>query len=259
MVDLKDILLSPTVVGLALTIVALGLAIWQASAAHHQTVELTRISNALSTQYLGIFPEYFPQLSRLIESAKHEVLIACTLPVHGIFSNPDGWLSMKHALESALAPSHNIKIRCVFSDYLSQQARLIDQYKQAFTDWDSWLSHSDNTGRIRYFLEKFGNGMTIKELKPDIFIKLIMTASIDELKTTLIRAEIFQINYRPPVYMWIADSKEAIFAIPTTTPYFQAQAFWTTDARLISSLIHMHQEYYQQTRCDDLQETKEQI
>lgn len=52
-----------------------------------------------------------------------------------------------------------------------------------------------------------------------------------------------EITYRPPLYMWIIDRREAIFEISSFCPSFFCEAFWTIDLRLINALINMKNEY----------------
>ena len=229
------------IIALFLTVAALALAIWQTLLAHRQTKDLSFISNALSTRYLGTFPEYFPQLNDLIKSAKHELLILSTIPAHGAFSDHEGWLKEKHALEIAL--NHKVRIACIFADALKRQENRNNQFRDAIANWSAWRSDPTNATRLQHIVEKFDDSGSIQELTVERFFNLLEKASIEELKTTYRGAEVTEINSRPPLHMWVADGDKAIFVISTTRRSHIAQAFWTTDARLINALVDMHQEY----------------
>jgi hypothetical protein len=58
-------------------------------------------------------------------------------------------------------------------------------------------------------------------------------------------AEIVEVQYRFPLYLFIVDGKEAIYIVQTIKPNFIAHAFWTSDMRLIGALINMHREYFE--------------
>ena len=229
-------------IGLVLTVVALALAVWQTWAANRQARALLLISNALSTKYLGTFPEYMPYVGNLIERAKRELLIICTMPTHGVFSVHEMWLSMKHAIEMALLPDHKVMVSCVFANAATRRTFLEAQFRVAKADWSTWRSNPANASRLQYFLKKFGRGGDIQELTFDGFLNLFDSAANEEFTTTYKGAEVLEVNYRPPLYMWVVDGKEAIFGISTTTPSYIAEAFWTADARLINALINMHRD-----------------
>ena len=210
--------------------------------ARRQTDELSFISNALSTKYLGSFPEYLTQLNSLVENTKRDLLILSTIPSHGVFSDHEEWFKRKQALEDAL--HRKVKVNCVFANASKREEHRRNQFRDALANWSAWRSNPVNAARLQQIVDRFGDGGSIQELTSDQFLNLLETASIQELERTYKGAAIItQIHFRPPLYMWIADGKEAIFAFWTTRPNHAAQAFWTTDVRLIDALAKIHQEY----------------
>lgn len=122
----------------ALVITALGLSIWQVLAARRQTKDLAVVTESLSTRYLGSFPTYVQELTSLLQRVERELLILSTLHSHGAFSDPDGWLSIKHAIEAALGPTRHVRVSCVFGNAEQRRNLLNDQFKADLTDWPIW-------------------------------------------------------------------------------------------------------------------------
>src|SRR5204863_305524 len=99
---------------------------------HHDAVHKTiTISKALDSRYV-------PELTSLLQRVERELLILSTLHSHGAFSDPDGWLSIKHAIEEALGPARRVRVSCVFGNAEQRRNLLNDQFKGDFTDWPSW-------------------------------------------------------------------------------------------------------------------------
>ena len=65
-----------TVTALALTVIALFISF-------RQTRDLDKIRRSISTQYIGEFPDYIPEITALIERARKEVIIFCDFPTYG--------------------------------------------------------------------------------------------------------------------------------------------------------------------------------
>ena len=50
-------------------------------------------------------------------------------------------------------------------------------------------------------------------------------------------------NISMPIYVWIADDKEAVFVIPTSGPYSQEHGFETKDRDLVNGLRYIWDRY----------------
>ncbi len=229
-----------TEIGLFLTVIALGLAIWQTYAAKDQTNKLRHISDALSTKYLGTFPEYVPRIGELIGKTKRELLVLCTIPTHAVFSAYDDWLSIKHAIEKVQKQDHKVKVSCVFSSAEVRRSFLVDQFHDAKADWKTWKSNYLNSSRLEIFLSTFGKGRGIAESTFETFIDLFESAGNEALASTYKGAELLEVPYRPSLYMWVVDGKEAVFGMSTLAPMYISEAFSTNDPKLIDALIKMH-------------------
>jgi len=239
------------ILGMFLTIVAFGISIWQSKLAigqnqdaERQAERLGQIANALSTKYIGPYPEYVARIPEVLVHANHVIRILCSVPIHGIFNNADSWLKSKQAIEAFLAKDgEDRQVRCIFATRQERDKLQRNQYKSLAKNWDAWKNDPDNRRKIISLVSRVSPKDPNSGDTFDGFLSLLERASVRELATTFDRAVICEIEYSPPMFLWIIDDKEAIFVLKTTYPEFRAEAFWTSDARLVESLIKIHESY----------------
>jgi len=235
--DLND----STVVGLILTIIALLLSCYQTWAGSLHTQKLTTISNALSTRYLGQFPGFFSEVEKVTSNAKDNLLILNSIPLPLVFTDENAWFGLKQSIERSLKLK-NIKVSCVFSDKTNQDLFSRKQHDRAVSDWTAWRSEPHNIQKIKSFFDRCDGAGDVNNLTSDGFFHLFEHAAAEAIRTTYKGAVVYEIPFRPPLYSWVADGKEAVFIISSTSPSFRAEAFWTTDSDLIGALVRMHHE-----------------
>jgi hypothetical protein len=173
----------------ALVITALGLSIWQVLAARRQTKDLAVVTESLSTRYLGSFPTYVQELSSLLQRVERELLILSTLHSHGAFSDHDGWLSIKHAIEGALGPTRHVPVSCVFGNAEQRRNLLNDQFKADFTDWPIWSRNPSVRSKLEVFLNKLNVKTPLDALGPDAFVELNNEIARREMATSDLNPE----------------------------------------------------------------------
>jgi hypothetical protein len=253
MIDLNQI-------AFILTIIAFSLAIWQTrialqeasrqrkeasrqrEEARHQTEKLADISNALSTRYIGDkFSEFLPEIERVINKVNKELLILAVNPIMGDFSAPKECLAVRHSVDNVFESSPDVTVSCIFGNSAVRRKLFEEQFDEARKDWNYWRSKPEIDQKLKNYLKKFD--IDIEELTFERFCDLGESRKVEALKTTYNRAKVIEIDFLSPVYMWIADDKEAVFIFRTTEPTYQAAAFSTSDQRLIIALGHIYQEY----------------
>lgn len=257
-----------TPVGLVATIVALFIALYQGWEARKQTIKLKAItdeskdlgarlidiSQALSTRYLGGFPEYFMPVADLIKKAEKEVVFVCTFPCNGVYSYPQGWIAIRHAVEEFLSPHRDTKIHFVFSTNQVRSDYLRSQFKGADENWEEWSQAEANKRKLDDFVGRLSDidethsSSKTSPLSKDTFFSLLDKAALEDIAffRRLVRngrGSVTEIAHRPPIYAWVADRKEAVFSIPATTRMYEATAFTTIDTRLLSGLQSIFEEY----------------
>jgi hypothetical protein len=257
-----------TPVGLVATIVALMIALYQGWEARKQTIKLKaitdksedlgkrliEISQALSTRYLGGFPEYFMPVADLINKAEKEVIFMCTFPCNGVYSYPQGWIAIKHAVEEFLSPRRDTKIHFVFSSRQVRSDYLRSQFKDADENWEEWSKTEANKHKLDDFVSRLSDldephsASQASALSKEGFFALLDKAALEDIAffRKLVRngrGSVSEISHRPPIYAWLADRTEAVFSIPATTRMYEATAFTTIDTRLLSGLQSIFDEY----------------
>ncbi len=147
---MTDISLILTILGFVFTIIALALSLWQTWAARRQTKELAAISNALSTRYIGNFPECLSYIKNIIGSANQELLILYMIPAIRQFSDPNEWLAIKHSLEKVLMPSRKVNVKCIFGDPSVRRMLHIDQFQNEAKHWNAWRNNPSHMVKLKH-------------------------------------------------------------------------------------------------------------
>ncbi len=129
-------------------------ALYQASKqmkeARLQTEKLQQVSRALSTQYLGEFPNYLLRVAELIKSAESDLKIMCAIPAHGSFTENQRSTEVRHAIELA---SHRMAVEFTFNNEERRRASFQLQYPQAVENWDAYIKDPVNVARVTNFLK----------------------------------------------------------------------------------------------------------
>lgn len=222
------------------TFIALALAVWQLRDARSQARSLTAIHRSLSTRYVGLFPEYLSQIADLIDSAKQSITVFCDFPAYGCFSNPEGWLLCRHAYERKLMSGVNVTLMS-----LSESARRALMTKYYGIEWFTHKNASD--GEFRSKIEAYlamnagcidGNDVTVEQLTA-------MFADEDRraLAATFSRAQVVEISEYVPLYFWIVDNRQAMFAFPGYTDLSLEYGFSTTDQKLLTAFFEVVERY----------------
>ena len=214
-----------------------------------QTKIINSISESLSTRYLGVFPEYLPHVQTLLTRVQDELLVACTIPIQGVFNSPRGWLAVRHELEHLLqSREKKVIVRAIFTDAVRRKAFLEDQFKDAISDWSNWSCEAPNRDKLEELIRKLPGGKTAIDFNGEKLVELIERYADEDIRTAYQGAEIYEIDRRYPFNIWIRDGREGIFAISTTTPSFVNHAFLTSDTRLIQAFVDMHREMQKQSK-----------
>lgn len=235
--------------GLILGILALVLAIWhlreiklQARELKTQANTLEQTQRSLSTRYIGEFPDYIPEIVDLIENARKEVLIFCDFPAYGHFSNHATWLNYRHAIELKSLNQVRLSLMC-----LTEGGRYKlnhEQFSKAEQGWEEWKREQKVRDQIHSLLQSHKCAKTIDEISREEFVNLLEETNKQMLNGALARAETLEVDGYMPLYFWLVDKKEAIFAIPSFSGEHTEYGFSTSDPKLISAFVEMRERYY---------------
>jgi hypothetical protein len=233
-----------TILGLVLTILALAFATYQAVQSRRQSdkleghnASLSLITEALTTRYIGPFPEYMQEIINTLETATKEILIVSTQPSPSYFSNPKVWIQYSQVLQRKSREGVDIKVLCTSED--KRRIRMDLQFKRAVDDWSSWSKQHQST--IEEYLKFRNPNLKFKDLDCDTFIQSLLDtqSSLMENSHELIGAAITEVDQVLPVQIWMADGAQAVFSVQTQSESSLNYGLYTSDPRFVNALREM--------------------
>jgi hypothetical protein len=196
--------------------------------------ELGVIQKAISTKYLGPFPQFLGQIIRVINNSHDKMTISCDFPGYAKFSAPEPAAEYLEALDKALQrnPLITIDVLC-----LEPTARTIHRNKQ-FSP--GWIAIQKNRNDASNYLTR------VKASDPGNPTLESFTTALNEADEAVLRRPSFKaaqprVSDHMPIYFWIGEN-EAVFSIPTFSQSDE-HGFYTSDPLLIVGLLEMHERY----------------
>jgi hypothetical protein len=248
------------VIGIAGTFVALGLAFDQYRKAR-ETIndlnkvaqELTSVKESVLTYYIGVFPDFLDNIVEMLTPRAKELIIFCDYPGYGIFSEREKFDHYIHQIRQQ--DVNEAKIRFTYLHRHRREKLHLEQFG-VISNWEAWKQDSDNERKIKCFLDDtYGEGQTIETITEEDFNELLIGADQKVLDKHFSSAEKIEINLPMPLYFWIRDSEEAIFAIATMSGGVIEVAFHTRDHNLITALKHIFDRYTKEEQWRKEEET----
>jgi len=249
---LNQFFVSPTVsalVGFA-TLIALILAIYESVRSRRQSRKLEEIGQSLSTRVIGTFPDYLDRLARLISSADNSVLAMCAYPQHGAFSCPDGWSKLEGAIREVIR-NDEISVEFIFSSSRVRLENDREQFREAVTDWEEWKSRHEKE-LSRYFQKNQGGVSSSQYPSVSALASeeewFDLQEKCEQYALSVWRGwdgnlDIMEVDALMPVFLWVRDSREAIFVMMSYDQSAVSYAFYTCDGGLVRALIALAQRY----------------
>jgi hypothetical protein len=222
----------------------------QAGEMHRQAEEsrqaFIEMQGSISTRYISHFPFYFKDIVALLDKAQARIDIFCDLPAYGNFSSHQQFLDYKHKLENKLGQRDKqgrrltIEMTCLSKE--GRSALFEKQFGQE-ADWEKKKHSDDFRPLLVDFLEDHQRLSELESLSRDNFSGMLEEEDKLMLSKVLSRAKIFETRAHVPIYFWLIDESEAIFAIPCLSEKELEHGFSTTDSNLIRSFIEMRKGY----------------
>src|SRR5438067_76136 len=201
------------VASLVLAILAMIVALWHVMGIHRAAKRLEDVQRSLSTRYVGQFPEFFPEIVSLLNSAKREITIFCDFPAYCSFSDPHTFLDYQHTLErKAQQEEVRIIFTCLGPDHRVRAVN--DQFFQAGQEWEAWKTNLGIRDRLSHFLSKH-RGPPVDKLTKEQFFETLERLEKRTLEETFANATIRELDTYIPLYFWLVDGMKAVFAIPS--------------------------------------------
>ncbi len=231
-----------TIVGLVCTIIALYLAINQGKSAKQHAIVLENIRDSLSTQYIGSFPGFLPQITTLISQAQSTVSITSSVVTTGVFSDRSAWLKYRNTIENLLHKGCAIEM-IVLSD-IKREIFQTEQFGLDEEGWKAWLLKPEIKKKLEIFLKNHNSHVDIERLTKKEFFKILDIEHKKAIDNPFLNASIMKVNEHIPLSIWIVDGKQAAFAVPSTSGGYTEHGFITSDARLINAFQEIVQRYH---------------
>ncbi len=231
-------------IALIITVIALGLALWQLKSAHVQVLKLDEIQKALSTRYLDEFPAYLPHIIEIISNAKKEVTIVCDVPAFAGFIDSANWLHYRQIIERKIHEGVTIDLICYNGNKRCQIHS--EQFAQARENWNHWIKDPKIFSKLETFLRNSVSEKNIDNLTYQDFEDMIENLHKSAIQYSFSGARIYEVEIDLTNYFWIVDKNKALFAIPTYSKPkhgFLTYGFVTSDPRFISALISLKERY----------------
>jgi hypothetical protein len=235
---------------LGLAVVALLLALIQLGQAHRQTKSLNRqgeallfVTSSLSTRYLGAFPEYLTHVARLVGNTTSELRVLVGNPLPAYFSSPARFLAYAQAIERVSLAGVSVRMICM--DHRRREERLRLQFPTSQAAWDAWLPI--NRSKVEAFLRYRYPDEDVTSLSHIRLLELLSETQRELLHQLFVRRsiDVREVDHLVAVQLWLADNKEAIFSIQTSSRDAMSYGLFTSDPHFVNALTSMFHLYEQ--------------
>ena len=244
-----------TAVSAVATVIALVLAgkqtrmarLAQHEAAAH-TENLSRIEDALTTRYRGEFPGFIQEVAHLIDRAESKLELFYDVPGYGVFSDPPGWLAMRQAIERKTALGVAVSVS-LYSP--NRRREVLEEQMNHRNDKEvEWPNPPDLIPELqRYLVHE--QRIVDRHLSSDSFIEISLGVHEKIFTEVFGHLPVVMVEDLMPLYFWIIDGREAIFAIPAFGEDASEFGFFTSDPRIIKALRNMKKRYRKRAGASD--------
>jgi len=208
---------------------------------------LQKIHEALSTRYLGEFPNFNERITDQISKAKKHLRIVSDTPAYGHFSAHLNWLKYKYELESKIA-NKDVTIELMVLDQKHRLRELKKQLSSYETIWNDWKLQPEIKERIEQFAQK-ESVSSLSDLSYNEFIGALSKFDDKVLCDVFSGADTRREIFVPvPLHFWVCDDLSAVFEFPSYSDGYTAYGFETSDRNIIGSLTSIYDGYKEISR-----------
>jgi hypothetical protein len=205
------------------------------------TTSTKRLEGQLSTRWIGVFPDYLPQIVDLVGSATESVVIFCDFPAYGEFTK---WDTYGKYAEVIREKGPLVSLLCLDED---KRRALAEQQVSTGGGWESWRSaHEVQIGEYLADQEHDDDPKTISRQR---LVSLLCAGDARALRDEFGAAEKWTTSLVMPLYFWIVDNEKAVFGL---APFVQEKAlevgFRTVDGNLIGALNGIFSRYKEESQ-----------
>lgn len=230
-----------SLIGFLVTVVGVGLTIWQFSLAKNQVKDLNEIKTSISTRYLGKFAEFVPDINQIINEAKREIIICCDFPAYSFYTSNSDWRAYRNALDEKIAKGVKVEL----SVPNEAQRKIINIESVAFSEkeWSDWKLQPNHYDAIQSLISSNKVNSTPEDLDKEKFLELIELQDKHMLSHTFGRAKVIELDFVTNILFWIVDERVAVFSFASLSQDVTEHGFITYDKNLMSSLRDIRNRY----------------
>jgi hypothetical protein len=218
-------------------VVAIVLAYAHAYHLRRQVRHLDEIRTWLPTQPIGVFPSYLHNIADLVKRARESIVIMCDYPAYGVFSDPDAYFNYSRELADKLHMRKLVSLTCLDDAWRTTGTRA--EFSKHLPGWNRW--RRKEVRNIRELLHRHNcDEARAATVTIDEIVELLRVDDARMLENTFLTADVKTVSDTLPLYFWLIDGKEAIFAIPSFSDRAIERGFFTHDPDLIAGLLDIH-------------------
>lgn len=216
-------------VSIALGLPALFLA-WQ------HVGDLHRVLHSMSTRYIGQFPEFLPELVKLMEDANRSshIVVMCDLPSYGHFSAADESATFRAIIDERGAQGATVD--AMFLSAARRNGVLAVEFSGVGERWEEWKKDRKFRAKLQQFVERHRLPKTVDELSYAEFQTHLSRVDKNALRRFTEHGDVFELDAPMPIHFWIVGDRNAVFSIPSYTDGSSEHGFRTSDPQLIQAL-----------------------
>jgi hypothetical protein len=197
---------------------------------------MEEIAKGTSTRFIGEFPKHLHSIVEVADHAWREISIMADCVDYGSFSDPEAHDLVVQALERARRPTRNIQVRILVCGEPEPFSRASPFYGREF----------EELRQDREFLRCAERYFTVYPPTPDDPSPLSAFASFEhalkrsqqvfEDRLHVVHVQIGRLpTERADLFLWLADSDDAVFLFPEGARGVPGFAFRTRDSKLIEA------------------------
>lgn len=232
-------------VSILLAVGAVAVGVYHVREIKRTIAQLTTLQSALSTRYIGKFPDFLATIVDELQRANRSISIFCDFPAYGYFSDYKTALKYKQVLETKRAENVAIELTCLDA---SKRAQTEDE-QFAPDSWVQWQSDLNAKAKLNQFLTRRLGETAAASAKREEFLQ-----ALNELDASFLQ-DVFQntaveIGFDIPIYFWIIDGRTAVFAISARSDResWEEYGFVTSDHALIQAFQELSVRYREKVR-----------
>lgn len=223
------------VISLVLAIIALVVAFVHLIELDHTVDRIEKVQEGLSTRYIGEYPMFFPRLVKVVSTAQRNLVIAADLPAYGDMS--------QHATAEEYyfhikKRRPRVNVEAMFLDLPHRQRLLDDLF--SVRDWQNWRADATKKGMVENFLKLHAKNPGATQSRVDL-LRVVSEINNEIVRDVFLNSAMVATTDMP-MYFWIADCQEAVFAIANLHDGTE-HGFYTSDKSLIKGLLNIRTRY----------------